>query len=191
MVYIFKQTLFLIHEMCGLKFLLQFSLHIFSIQKLFWAYVIYEFSQSQMGKATIENAQLFQLAMKLARFSNNNEEKQGFQEKAGKLWKFLTNATGLLDPVSFQVSLIHTTYFSVSNRSPGHSYYFSTFLSQEVLIKNRTAIVFSQISDKKQRKYENIRKMVKLHAKYNVKKLKIVEILLPGSLFKEGCLLDF
>ena len=60
-----------------------------------------------MGKATIENAQLFQLAMKLARFSNNNEEKQGFQEKAGKLWKFLTNATGLLDPVSFQVSLVH------------------------------------------------------------------------------------
>ena len=53
------------------------------------------------------------------------------------------------------------------------------------------AIVFSQISDKKRRKYENIKKMVKLHAKYNVKKLKIVEILLPESLFKGGCLLDF
>ena len=52
-------------------------------------------------------------------------------------------------------------------------------------------MIFSKISDKKWRKYENIRKMVKLHAKYNVKKLKIVEILLPGSLFKGGCLLDF
>ena len=59
--------------------------------------------QSQTGKATIENAQLFQLAMKLARFSNNSEEKQAFQEKAEKLWKFLTNATGILDPASFQV----------------------------------------------------------------------------------------
>ena len=68
---------------------------------------------------------------------------------------------------------------------------FQHLLSQEVLIKDRIAIVFSQISDKKRRKYENIRKMVKLHAKYNVKKLKIVEILLPGSLFKGGCLLDF
>ena len=68
---------------------------------------------------------------------------------------------------------------------------YQQFLSQEVLIKDRMAIVFSQISDKKRRKYENIRKMVKLHAKYNVKKLKIVEILLPGSLFKGGCLLDF
>ena len=68
---------------------------------------------------------------------------------------------------------------------------FQHFLSQEVFIKDRTVIFFSQISDKKRRKYENIRKMVKLHAKYNVKKLKIVEILLPGSLFKGGCLLDF
>ena len=83
------------------------------------------------------------------------------------------------------------SYSSVSNRSPGHSYYFSTFFSQEVLIKDRTAIVFSSISDNKWRKHENIEKMVKLHAKYNVKKLKIVEILLPGSLFKGGCLLDF
>ena len=61
--------------------------------------------QSQTGKATIENAQLFQLAMKLARFSNNSEEKQAFQEKAEKLWKFLTNATGILDPASFQVGI--------------------------------------------------------------------------------------
>ena len=68
-----------------------------------WLNVVYECSQSQTGKATIENAQLFQLAMKLARFSNNSEEKQAFQEKAEKLWKFLTNATGILDPASFQV----------------------------------------------------------------------------------------
>ena len=61
------------------------------------------FDQRHTGKATIENAQLFQLAMKLARFSNNIEEKQAFQTKAEKLWKFLTKATGLLDPVSFQV----------------------------------------------------------------------------------------
>ena len=69
--------------------------------------VVYEYSQSQTGKATIENAQLFQLAMKLARFSNNSEEKQAFQEKAEKLWKFLTNATGILDPASFQVGIAH------------------------------------------------------------------------------------
>ena len=79
-----------------------YALYLFQFNKIL-AYVIYEFSQSQMGKATIENAQLFQLAMKLARFSNNIEEKQAFQAKAEKLWKFLTKATGLLDPVSFQV----------------------------------------------------------------------------------------
>ena len=45
--------------------------------------------------------------MKLARFSNNSEEKQAFQEKAEKLWKFLTNATGILDPASFQVGIAH------------------------------------------------------------------------------------
>lgn len=70
-----------------------------------WLNVVYECSQSQTGKATIENAQLFQLAMKLARFSNNSEEKQAFQEKAERLWKFLTNATGILDPASFQVGI--------------------------------------------------------------------------------------
>merc|ERR1712156_328829 len=81
------------------------------------------FDQRQMGKATIENAQLFQLAMKLARFSNNNEEKQGFQEKAGKLWKFLTNATGLLDPVSFQLyDGIDSNTCKVSNKSITFTY---------------------------------------------------------------------
>lgn len=61
------------------------------------------FDQSQNGKATIENVQLYQLAMKLARFSKTSQEKQEFVAKAEKLWNFLTKATGLLDPITFQV----------------------------------------------------------------------------------------
>ena len=102
-----------------------------------------------------------------------------------KEWKYVINLiifTGTLVDIYTLVFLIEVQDILII---------FQHFLSQEVLIKDRTAIFFSQISDKKQRKYENIRKMVKLHAKYNVKKLKIVEILLPGSLFKGGCLLDF
>ena len=55
--------------------------------------------------------------MKLARFSNNSEEKQAFQERAEKLWKFLTNATGILDPASFQVG-IHNTVGDLDSKLP-------------------------------------------------------------------------
>lgn len=62
------------------------------------------FDQNHDGKATIENAQLFQLAMKLARFSNTTKEKQAFQSKAEDLWYFVTKKTGLLDLRTYQVS---------------------------------------------------------------------------------------
>lgn len=64
------------------------------------------FDQGHNGKATIENAQLYAVAMKLARFTNSSQEKQEFEAKAAKLWNFLTKATGLLDPVTFQVRLV-------------------------------------------------------------------------------------
>jgi hypothetical protein len=64
------------------------------------------FDENMGGKATIENAQLYQLAMKLARFSTpKSAERAAFQLKAEKLWNFLTKATGLLDPSNFKVAV--------------------------------------------------------------------------------------
>ena len=91
------------------------------------------FDQTNATKATIENAQMYQLGMKLgkqqnfknsiltyigekntipqrmyishlltARFSDSKQEKEDFHSKAA--WKFLTQATGIVDPTTFQVS---------------------------------------------------------------------------------------
>lgn len=61
------------------------------------------FDQNQNYKGTIENAQLYALGMKLARFSSDKSEREAFISKAEKLWNFLTKATGLLDPANFKV----------------------------------------------------------------------------------------
>ncbi len=61
------------------------------------------FDQNHGGKATIENAQLYQLAVTLARLSNGTQEQQDFKGKAEKLWNFLTKATGLVDLLNFKV----------------------------------------------------------------------------------------
>ena len=64
------------------------------------------FDQSLKSKATIENAQIYQLGMKLARLSNSSKEvKEDFHSKAKTAWNFLTKATGILDPKTFQVIL--------------------------------------------------------------------------------------
>ena len=44
--------------------------------------------------------------MKLARLSNSSKEgKEDFHSKAKTAWNFLTKATGILDPKTFQVIL--------------------------------------------------------------------------------------
>ena len=64
------------------------------------------FDQSLKSKATIENAQIYQLGMKLARLSNSSKEvKEDFHSKAKTAWNFLTKTTGILDPKTFQVIL--------------------------------------------------------------------------------------
>ena len=39
-----------------------------------------------------------------ARFSDSKQEKEDFHSKAKMAWKFLTQATGILNPTTFQVS---------------------------------------------------------------------------------------
>ena len=39
-----------------------------------------------------------------ARFSDSKQEKEDFHSKAKMAWKFLTQATGIVDPTTFQVS---------------------------------------------------------------------------------------
>ena len=64
------------------------------------------FDQTLSSKEAIENAQMYQLGMKLARLSK--EGKEDFHSKAKTVWNFLTKATGILDPKTFQV-ILHKT----------------------------------------------------------------------------------
>ena len=42
--------------------------------------------------------------LRTARFSDSKQEKEDFHSKAKMAWMFLTQATGIVDPTTFQVS---------------------------------------------------------------------------------------
>ena len=76
------------------------------------------FDQTLSSKEAIENAQMYQLGMKLARLSK--EGKEDFHSKAKTVWNFLTKATGILDPKTFQVILHKTAKNSLFLSSQSH-----------------------------------------------------------------------
>ena len=91
------------------------------------------FDQTLSSKEAIENVQMYQLGMKLARLSKEGQE--DFHSKAKTVWNFLTKATGILDPKTFQVILhkiAKNSLFSIFTKATAsfatfHSSYFSWF----------------------------------------------------------------
>ena len=102
------------------------------------------FDQTLSSKEAIENAQMYQLGMKLARLSK--EGKEDFHSKAKTVWNFLTKATGILDPKTFQVilhktaknSLFFCPHKATSSFAIFHSSYFSWFRRFSSIRKKRT-----------------------------------------------------
>ena len=103
------------------------------------------FDQTLSSKEAIENAQMYQLGMKLARLSK--EGKEDFHSKAKTVWNFLTKATGILDPKTFQVilhktaknSLFFCPHKATSSFAIFHSSYFSWFRGFSSILRKKSA----------------------------------------------------